>query len=113
MRLRSEVGAPFASLEAFARSGLLKRALVAAQCNDVPGAAAEGWLAVTEDDLLEQWAPHLTVRGDTLRLVGQVSFVDPRQRGAQGVEAILQRTAALRPDGRWGRVWRVMQVRFL
>jgi hypothetical protein len=53
------------------------------------------------------------VRGDTLRLVGQVSFTDPRRRGAQGVEAILQRTAALRPDGRWGRVWRVMQVRFL
>ena len=113
VRLRSEVGAPFASLEAFARSGLLKRALAAAHCNDVPGATAEGWLAVTEDDLLEQWAPHLTVRGDTLRLVGQVSFTDPRRRGAQGVEAILQRTAALRPDGRWGRVWRVLQVRFL
>jgi hypothetical protein len=113
VRLRSEVGAPFASLEAFAQSGFLKRALNAAHCNDVPGATAEGWLAVTEDDLLEQWAPHLTVRGDTLRLVGQVSFTDPRRGGAQGVEAILQRTAALRPDGRWGRVWRVMQVRFL
>ncbi|MFM7241647.1 MAG: hypothetical protein ACKO3A_06030 [Opitutia bacterium] len=113
VRLRSEAGAPFASLEAFARSGLLKRALAAARCNDVPGAADGGWLAVTEDDLLEQWAPHLTVRGDTLRLVGQVAFVDPRRRGAQGVEAILQRTAAMRPDGRWGRVWRVMQVRFL
>ena len=113
VRLRSEVGAPFASLEAFARSGLLKRALAAANCNDVPGATAEGWLAVTEDDLLEQWAPHLTVRGDTLRLVGQVSFTDPRRRGVQGVEAILQRTATLRPDGRWGRVWRVLQVRFL
>ncbi len=113
VKLRAEVGAPFASLEAFARSGLLKRALAAAKFNDLPGATAEGWLAVKEDDLLEQWAPSLTVRGDTLRLRGQVSFLDPRRRGALAIEAILQRMPASHGEARFGRVWRVMQVRFL
>lgn len=113
VKFRAEVGAPFASLEAFARSGLLKRALAAAKFNDLPGATAEGWLAVKEDDLLEQWAPSLTVRGDTLRLRGQVSFLDPRRRGALAIEAILQRTPASHGRARFGRVWRVVQVRFL
>jgi hypothetical protein len=111
--LRAEAGAPFVSLEAFARSGLLGRALVAARCNTALGPAGNAALAIKEEDLLEPWAPTLTVRGDTLRLVGQVGFTDPRRRGAQGIEAILQRTASLRPDGRWGREWRVVRVRFL
>ena len=112
-RLRAERGAPFVSLESFARSDLLSRALTAARCNESLGAAQDSWLAITPEDLLEQWAPALTVRGDTLRLVGQVAFTDPHHRGTQGVEAILQRTPRLRPDGRWGRVWRVVRVRFL
>jgi hypothetical protein len=110
---RAEGGAPFVSLEAFARSGLLARALLAARCNQAVGAAGEGASAVGEADLLEQWAPGLAVRGDTLRLTGQAAFVDPRSRGLQGIEAILQRTAAPRSDGRWGREWRVVRVRFL
>ena len=113
VRLQPEVGAPFASLEAFARSGLLRRALAAARCNELPGATADGWLAIKEGDLLEQWAPLLTVRGDTLRLHGQVAFLDPRGRGGLGFEAILQRTPAAHPLGRGGRVWRVVQLRFL
>lgn len=113
VRQRPEVGAPFASLEAFARSGLLKRAMAAADFNELPGATGGGWLALKEDDLLEQWAPNLTVRGDTLRLRGQVSFLGPRRRGALVIEAILQRLPASHSQARFGRVWRVMQVRFL
>jgi len=113
VKLQPEAGAPFASLEAFARSGLLRRALAAARCNELPGATAEGWLAITEADLLEQWAPGLTVRGDTLRLRGQVAFLDPHRRGGLDFEAVLQRTPAAHPVGRCGRVWRVVQVRFL
>lgn len=113
VRLQPEVGAPFASLEAFARSGLLRKALVAARLDELPGATVDGWLAAQEADLLEQWAPLLTVRGDTLRLHGQVAFADPRRRGGLAFEAILQRTPATHPVGRCGRVWRVVQVRFL
>lgn len=113
VQLRESVGAPFLSLESFARSGLLDKALLAARCNEALGPSAAPVLGVQADDLLEQWAPHLTVRGDTLRFVGQVTFVDPHRHGVQGVEAVFQRTPAMRPDGRWGRVWKVVKVRFL
>jgi hypothetical protein len=113
VRMRTDAGAPFFSLESFARSGLLDKVLVAARCNEALGPSAAAVLGVQAEDLLEQWAPHLTVRGDTLRFVGQVAFVDPRRHGVQAVEAVFQRTPARRPDGRWGRVWKVVRVRFL
>lgn len=114
VRLAPSTGWPFRSLEAFARSGLLDQAIAAAKANagmaeDLVGSP----LALRGEDLLEAWAPRLTVRGDTLRLVGTVAPLDPRQGGVQKVEAWLQRTPAPMAEGRFGRVWRVIRVRLL
>ena len=110
-RLAPSHGWPFRSLEAFARSGLLEHAIAAAQVN--AGMAEGAPLGLRGEDLLEAWAPRLTVRGDTLHLIGTVAPLDPRQGGVQKVEAWLQRTPAPMAEGRFGRVWRVIKVRLL
>jgi hypothetical protein len=114
VELAPAYGAPFRSLEAFASSGLLERALAAGRLNDgMPGEMASAPLKLRGEDLLEAWAPLLTVRGDTLRLVGSVASLDPRRGGVQRVEAWLQRMPTPHPVGRFGRVWRVIRVRLL
>lgn len=114
VRLAPAYGWPFRSLEAFARSGLLDQAIAAAKVNaGMAGEIAESPLGLRGEDLLEAWAPRLTVRGDTLRLVGTVAPLDPRQGGVQRVEAWLQRTPTMMAEGRLGRVWRVIRVRLL
>jgi hypothetical protein len=114
VELAPACGAPFRSLEAFAASGLLDRALAASRLNDgMPGAMTSSPLRLRGEDLLEAWAPLLTVRGDTLRVVGSVASVDPRRGGVQRVEAWLQRMPTPHPVGRFGRVWRVVRVSLL
>ena len=114
VRLAPSYGWPFHSLEAFARSGLLDQAIAAAKVNagmaeDLAGSP----LGLRGEDLLEAWAPLLTVRGDTLRLHGMVTPLDPRRGGVQRVEAWLQRTPGSSPEGRFGRTWQVIRVRLL
>jgi hypothetical protein len=112
VRLAPSAGWPYRSLEAFASSGLLDRALAAAKVNTgMPGAVAGSPLELRGEDLLEAWAPLLTVRGDTLRLVGTVSSPDPGQGGQVRVEAWFQRRPERLAGGRFGRVWRVVKVR--
>lgn len=114
VRLGPECGAPFRSLEAFARSGLLDKALAASRFNEfAPAGEDVAPMLVRGADLLELWAPFLTVRGDTVRVVGQVSFQDPRTPGSLRVEAVLQRQPESHEVRRFGRRWRVIRVRLL
>jgi hypothetical protein len=114
VRLGPECGAPFRSLEAFARSGLLDKALAASRFNEfAPAGEDVAPMVLRGADLLELWAPFLTVRGDTVRVVGQVSFQDPRTPGSLRVEAVLQRQPESHEVGRFGRRWRVIRVRLL
>ena len=102
-------GWPYPSLEAFARSRVLEHALETAGI-DVPcgSAASELPIRLRAEDLLEAWAPVLTVRGDTFCVTG-------RAEGAGGVcvcEMVVQRFAEEHPAAPLGRRFRIISVRF-
>ncbi len=109
VELQPACGWPYASLRSFAASGLLERSLHESGINiglaDVPS----GWpLRLEAGDLLEAWAPLLTVRGDTFRIVGSASAIE----GSKVCEMVVQRVAEEHSFGPLGRQFRIISVRF-
>jgi hypothetical protein len=109
VELQPAYGWPYASLRSFADSGLLARSLQESGVNTGPAEVASGWpLRLEAADLLEAWAPILTVRGDTFRVVGQAEGVE----GAIACEFVVQRVAEEHPFRPLGRRFRIISVRF-
>ena len=109
VELQPAHGWPYASLKSFADSGLLARSLEESGVNTGPADVAPGWpLRLEAADLLEAWAPLLTVRGDTFRLVGQAEGVG----GTIACELVVQRVAEEHPFHLLGRKFRIISVRF-
>ncbi len=109
VELQPACGWPYASLRLFASSGLLERSLQEAGVNTGPAEVATGWpLRLEAADLLEAWAPVLTVRGDTFRVVGQA---DGREESVT-CELVVQRVAEGHPFGPLGRRFRIISARF-
>jgi hypothetical protein len=109
VELQPDCGWPYASLRAFADSGLLARSLQEVGINVGPAEVASGWpLRVEAADLLEAWAPLLTVRGDTYKVVGQAEGFE----GAIACELSVQRVAEEHPFPPLGRRFRIISVRF-
>ena len=109
VELQPVCGWPYASLRSFAGSGLLARSLRESGINQGPSEVAPGWpLRLEEADLLEAWAPILTVRGDTFRIVGQAEG----REGAVAYELLVQRVAEEHPFQPLGRRFRIISARF-
>jgi hypothetical protein len=109
VELQPACGWPYASLRSFAGSGLLARSLHESGVNIGPADMATGWpLRLEAADLLEAWAPLLTVRGDTFRVVGQAEG----RKGAVIYELLVQRVAEEHPFGSLGRRFRIISARF-
>jgi hypothetical protein len=109
VELQPAYGWPYASLKSFADSGLLARSLEESGVNAGPADVAPGWpLRLEAADLLEAWAPLLTVRGDTFRLVGQAEGVG----GTTACELMVQRVAEEHSFHLLGRKFRIISVRF-
>lgn len=107
--LQPTCGWPYPSLRSFARSGLLERSLRESGVNLGPAEVPTGWpLRLEAADLLEAWAPLLTVRGDTFKVVGQAEGAV----GAVACELVVQRVAEEHPFGLLGRRFRIISVRF-
>lgn len=109
VELQPSHGWPYPSLQAFGSSGLLEQALVSAGIN-APFATTSPALPVNLNagDLLEAWAPVLTVRGDTFRVIGQAEG----QHGRYVCECIVQRVAEAQSAAHLGRRFRIISVRF-
>ena len=109
VELQAACGWPYASLRSFADSGLLGRSLHESGVNIGPADMATGWpLRLDAVDLLEAWAPLLTVRGDTFKVVGQAEG----KEGAIACELMVQRVPAEHPFRLLGRRFRIISVRF-
>jgi hypothetical protein len=109
VELQAACGWPYASLRSFADSGLLGRSLHESGVNIGPAEVAMGWpLRVEAADLLEAWAPLLTVRGDTFKVVGQAEG----KEGAIACELMVQRVPAEHHFAPLGRRFRIISVRF-
>lgn len=109
VELQPAYGWPYASLRSFAGSGLLARSLLESGVNVGPADVAPGWpLRLEEGDLLEAWAPLLTVRGDTFKVVGQAEG----REGTVAYELVVQRVAEDHPFGPLGRRFRIISARF-
>lgn len=107
--LQPGCGWPFASLKSFADSGLLERSLRDVDLNAGRSNVASGWpLRLTQGDLLEAWAPLLTVRGDTFRIVGSATSAE----GSLACELIVQRVPSEHPFTPLGRRFRIISARF-
>ena len=109
VELQPACGWPYASLRSFADSGLLARSLQESAVNAGPAEVASGWpLRLEAADLLEAWAPLLTVRGDTFKVIGQAEGIE----GAIACELVVQRVAEEHPLHVLGRRFRIISVRF-
>ena len=109
VELQPACGWPYASLRSFASSGLLERSLREGGVNTGPAEVATGWpLRLEAADLLEAWAPLLTVRGDTFKIVGQAHGIE----GSIACELVVQRVAEEHPFGGLGRRFRIISARF-
>jgi hypothetical protein len=109
VELQPACGWPYASLRSFAGSGLLGRSIDESGVNIGPADMAAGWpLRVEAADLLEAWAPLLTVRGDTFKVIGHAMGPE----GGLACELLVQRVAADHPFGLLGRRFRIISVRF-
>ena len=109
VELQASHGWPYASLKAFAGSGLLERSLHESGINGAVAADTPGWpLRLEAGDLLEAWAPLLTVRGDTFKVVG----VAEGPEGAMACELRVQRVAEEHPHRLLGRRFRIISVQF-
>jgi hypothetical protein len=88
---------------------LLERALEATAIN-APYAEAPTELPIhlQAADLLEAWAPVLTVRGDTFKVTGRAEG----ECGTCVCELIVQRVADEHPASHLGRRFRIISVRF-
>lgn len=109
VELQPSHGWPYPSIEAFARSRLIEHALEATDI-DAPCASASPELPVRlrAEDLLEAWAPVLTVRGDTFCVLGQAEG----EGGSCVCELVVQRFAEGHAEGFLGRRFRIISVRF-
>jgi hypothetical protein len=109
VELQPTHGWPYPSLAAFARSRTLERALKEADINrPYASVASELPIYLKADDLLEAWAPVLTVRGDTFRITGRAEG----EGGSSVCELIVQRVAAEHLASHLGRQFRIISVRF-
>jgi hypothetical protein len=109
VELQPACGWPYASLRSFASSGLLERSLHESGVNIGPADMAAGWpLRLEAADLLEAWAPLLTVRGDTFKVVGQAEG----KEGVIACELLVQRVPAEHPFHLLGRRFRIISVSF-
>lgn len=107
--LQSECGWPFPSLEAFARSPLLGRSIEAAGLNDLLAGSPAGLpMRLEAADLIEAWAPVLTVRGDTFKVVGRAEGLG----GSAVCELLVQREPTEHAPAFLGRRFRIISVRF-
>ena len=109
VELQPERGWPFPSVRAFASSGVLASALVAADV-DAPYVSFDPALPIRlrAEDLLEGWAPVLTARGDTFGVTGRAEG----QGGSCVCEMLVQRVAEGHDVTRLGRRLRIISVRF-
>jgi hypothetical protein len=109
VELQPAYGWPYSSLASFAGSGLLERSLHDSGINVGPSDLAPGWpLRLEEGDLLEAWAPILTVRGDTFRIVGTAEGPE----GAISCELVVQRVAEEHAFTPLGRRFRIISAQF-
>lgn len=109
VELQPAYGWPYASLRSFADSSLLARSLQESGVNAGPAEVTSGWpLRLEAADLLETWAPLLTVRGDTFKVIGQAEGVE----GVVACELVVQRVAEEHPYGPLGRRFRIISARF-
>ena len=109
VELQPTHGWPYRSLAAFARSRILERALEEADFNrPYASVASELPIHLRANDLLEAWAPVLTVRGDTFRITGRAEG----EGGSAVCELIVQRVAEEHPAAQLGRRFRIISVRF-
>ena len=109
VELQPACGWPYASLRSFADSSLLARSLQESGVNAGPAEVTSGWpLRLEAADLLEAWAPLLTVRGDTFKVIGQAEGVE----GVVACELVVQRVAEEHPYGPLGRRFRIISARF-
>ncbi len=109
VELQPSHGWPYASLAAFARSRILEQALEEAGISrPYVAVASELPINLRANDLLEAWAPVLTVRGDTFRITGRAEG----EGGSSVCELIVQRVAEEHPASHLGRRFRIISVRF-
>jgi len=109
VELQPTHGWPYRSLAAFARSRILDQALEESGINrPYVSVAPELPIHLRANDLLEAWAPVLTVRGDTFRITGRAEG----QGGSSVCELIVQRVAAEHPATHLGLRFRIISVRF-
>ncbi|NBV52309.1 MAG: hypothetical protein EBR83_02050 [Verrucomicrobia bacterium] len=109
VELQPSHGWPYRSLESFARSRVLEHALEAASL-DAPYVSASPELPIRlqAEDLLEAWAPVLTVRGDTFRVIGRAEG----EGGTSVCEMVVQRIPEEHSAAHLGRRFRIISVRF-
>lgn len=109
VELQPSHGWPYPSLAAFAQSRILERALEDAGINrPYASVARELPIHLRADDLLEAWAPVLTVRGDTFKVTGRAEGAG----GSSVCELIVQRVAEEHPTSHLGRRFRIISMRF-
>jgi len=109
VELQPTYGWPYPSLESFARSRILEHALESAAIDAPALSPAEALpIRLRAEDLLEAWAPILTVRGDTFSVTGQAEG----EGGSCVCELIVQRVAEEHPASHLGRSFRIISVRF-
>jgi len=109
VELQPSHGWPYPSLGAFSQSRILERALAEAGINrPYASVAPELPIRLKADDLLEAWAPVMTVRGDTFKVTGRAEG----EGGSCVCELIVQRVAAEHPVPHLGRRFRIISVRF-
>ena len=114
VEIQPSCGWPFQSLKEFAESGLLDRALDSARTNEfIPEDMGASGLCLRGDDLLEAFAPMLTVRGDTFRVTGRAEEIVPGAgAGFCEFEMIVQRAPAPHATPFLGRRFRIISARF-
>ena len=109
VELQPTHGWPYRSLAAFARSRILDQALEESGINrPYVSVAPELPIHLKSNDLLEAWAPVLTVRGDMFKVTGRAEVAG----GSSVCELIVQRVAGEHPASHLGRCFRIISVRF-
>jgi hypothetical protein len=111
VELQEKHGYPFRSLEAWAESGLLDQAMIAAGVNEpVLRATGDAPVLLRGDDLLEAWASLLVVRGDTFRIRGRA---ESGRGGVCACEWVVQRIPAEHAEAALGRRFVIISSRIL
>lgn len=105
--LQAAEGWPYPSVQAFAESRLLERSLESLNQPFEPFDSSFP-IHLRAADLLEAWAPVLTVRGDTFQVIGRAEG----EGGSCLCEFTVQRVPAEHPVARLGRPFRIISVRF-